>query len=48
MLWLTNYSPRLSDLDLRDNELIQANNLDQLASLRTCDLSKLSRVKYWL
>lgn len=40
---LTVHSQRLADLDLRDNELVQASNLDQLASLKTCDLSKLSR-----
>lgn len=40
---LINHSQRLADLDLCDNELVQASNLDQLASLKTCDLSKLSR-----
>ena len=44
---LTNHSQRLAELDLRDNELIQASNLDQLPSMKTCDLSKLSRV-VWL
>lgn len=40
---LTNHSQRLADLDLCDNELVQASNLDQLVGLKTCDLSKLSR-----
>ncbi|CAD6585509.1 MAG: hypothetical protein ASARMPREDX12_002021 [Alectoria sarmentosa] len=31
--------PRLADLDLRDNELLLASNLDRLASLKACDLS---------
>ncbi len=48
MVSLTTYSQRLTDLDLRDNELIQVSNLDQLASLKTCNLSKLSGVKTFL
>ena len=44
MLSLTTCSQRLTDLDLRDNELIHASNLDQLLSLKTCDLSKLSKL----
>ena len=46
MLSLTTCSQRLTDLDLRDNELIHASNLDQLLSLKTCDLSKLSNINY--
>lgn len=41
---LMDCSERLAELDLRDNELLEASNLDQLASLKICDLSKLSLV----
>ena len=44
MLALTIHSHRLADLNLRDNELVRASHLDQLPSLRTCDLSKLSEI----
>ena len=43
---LTRDSQRLASLNLRDNQLVQASNLDQLPSLKTCDLSKLSGVIY--
>ena len=46
ILLLTTCSQRLTDLDLRDNELIQASNLDQLSSLKTCDLSKLFEINF--
>ena len=45
---LTISSERLAELDLRGNELVEASNLDQLASLKTCDLSKLFLVIYSL
>ena len=45
---LTNGSERLAELDVRGNELVEASNLDQLASLKTCDLSKLSLVLFLL
>ena len=45
---LTIRSERLAELDLRGNELVEASNLDQLASLKSCDLSKLSLVMFSL